>query len=237
MQTSAAELIRTGVQLSAGVLSADLLRLGEELDHLDQAGTHLLHVDVMDGEFSPMMTAGPPLVRALPERFVRDVHLMINRPEAKLEQYVEAGADILTFHVEATRHPLRALQSLGGTGIVRGVALNPDTPLQAVYPLLGETELLLVLAVKPGFPGQAFVTSTEAKLAELGKHVASESDRPAIGVDGGVTLQNAAWIAGLGVDLVIAGSSVFRDGQTATNARAMRDALTSASRASTARLT
>ena len=228
MQTTARELIDGGPHLSVGILAADLLRLGEELEALDITGIRLAHVDVMDGVFTPQITVGPPLVAALPERFVKDVHLMIDEPLAKVSAFIEAGAGILTFHVEATRHPHRVLQSLSGSGVVRGVAMNPGTPLTAVEPLLDELELLLVLAVNPGWQGQSFIAATERRLAEARALVAGREI--VLAVDGGITTANAGQVAALGADLIVAGSAVYAGAAPASNARAMLEAVGEARR-------
>jgi ribulose-phosphate 3-epimerase len=135
--------------------------------------------------------------------------------------YVEAGAGILTFHVEATRHPHRILQTLAGTGVVRGVALNPGTPVSVVEPLLDELELVLVLAVNPGWGGQAFIPSTECRLAEARTLVAGR--KIVVAVDGGITKANVERVASFGVDLVVTGSAVYDGGAAGDNARAMLD--------------
>ena len=223
MQTTARRLIDDGPGLSVGVLSADLLRLGEELEALDAAHIELAHVDVMDGVFCPQMTAGPPLVRALPDRFVKDVHLMVDEPLEKVHAYVEAGAGIVTFHVESTRHPHRVLQSLAGTGVVRGVAVNPGTPVSTVEPLLDEAELLLVLAVNPGWGGQHFLLSTERRLAEARECVAGRMI--VVAIDGGITKGNVEHVASLGVDLIVTGSAIYDGIAPADNARVMLEAV------------
>src|SRR5436190_474894 len=223
MQTTARGLLERGPGLSVGVLTADLLRLGEELEALDAAGIELVHVDVMDGVFCPQTTLGPPLVQALPERFVKDVHLMVDEPLDKVLAYVDAGAGIVTFHVEAARHPHRVLQSLAGTGVVRGVALNPGTPVAAVEPLLDELELVLVLAVNPGWGGQSFIPSTDRRIAEARALVADREI--VVAVDGGITRANVERVASLGVDLIVTGSAVFDGVSPADNARAMRAAI------------
>jgi len=221
--TDVRRLLRRGPHVSVGMLTADLLRLGEELEAIGDAGVELVHVDVMDGVFCPQTTVGPPVVRAIPESFVKDVHLMVDEPLEKVADYVAAGAGIITFHVESTRHPHRVLQSLAGTGVARGIALNPGTPLGAVEPLLDELELLLVLAVNPGWSGQQFIPATERKL-----HHAREliGDREiALAVDGGITKENAEHVASLGVDVVVTGSAVFDGVAPADNARRMLDAV------------
>jgi ribulose-phosphate 3-epimerase len=218
MHTTARELLEQAPLLSVGVLSADPLRIGEELELLDG----IVHVDVMDGVFCPRLTVGPQFVSALPDRFVKDVHLMVDEPLGKLEAYVDAGAAILTIHLESTRHPHRALQSLAGSGVVRGAALNPGTPVSAVKPLLDELELLLVLAVNPGVGGQSFIPSTERRLDEA---QALLVDREIVlAVDGGITKQNIEYVAALGVDLIVTGSAVFDGVAPAENARFMREA-------------
>lgn len=218
MLTTARDLIEHGPSLSVGILSADLLRLGEELETLESAGIRLAHIDVMDGVFSPQLTVGPPLVRAVPERFLKDVHLMVADPLDQLESYIDAGAGIISFHLEATKHSHRVLQSLAGTGIVRGVALNPGTPLGLVEPLLDELELLLLLAVNPGWSGQPFISSTERRIAEAQALLAGREI--VLGVDGGITKANAEHVASLGVNLIVTGSAVY-DGVPADNARAL----------------
>jgi ribulose-phosphate 3-epimerase len=221
--TDVRHLLRRGPHVSVGMLTADLLRLGEELEAIGDAGVELVHVDVMDGVFCPQATVGPPVVRAIPESFVKDVHLMVDEPLEKVADYVAAGAGIITFHVESTRHPHRVLQSLAGTGVARGIALNPGTPLGTVEPLLDEFELLLVLAVNPGWSGQQFIPATERKL-----HHAREliGDREiALAVDGGITKENAEHVASLGVDVVVTGSAVFDGVAPADNARRMLDAV------------
>jgi ribulose-phosphate 3-epimerase len=219
VKTSVRELLDGAPRLSVGVLAADLLRLGEELEALENAGVELVHVDVMDGVFCPQMTVGPPFVKALPDRFVKDVHLMIDEPLDKLHGYVEAGAGILTFHVESTRHPHRVLQSLSGSGVVRGVALNPGTPVAVVEPLLDELELVLVLGVNPGWAGQSFIPSTERRIAEVRALV--EEREIVVAVDGGITTSNVERIASLGADLIVTGSAVFDGVSPEANARAM----------------
>jgi ribulose-phosphate 3-epimerase len=219
MQTTAHELIRNGPALSVGVLSADLLHLGEELEALDEAGVGLAHVDVMDGVFCPQATVGPAFVQALPDRFVKDVHLMVDEPLTKVRDYVAAGAGVLTFHVESTRHPHRVLQSLAGSGVVRGVALNPGTAVSAIEPLLDELELVLVLAVNPGWGGQSFIPSTQRRIADVQALVAGREI--VVAVDGGITKANVERVASLGVDLIVTGSAVYDGGAAADNARAM----------------
>ncbi len=225
------------MNLSVGVISADLLHLAEDLDRLAAAGVRTLHVDVMDGVFCPQLTVGPAFVAALPaDEFAIDVHLMIDDPLDKLGAYVDAGATAITFHVEATRHAHRALQTLSGTGVARGVALNPGTSLEVLAPLIDDIEQLLVLAVNPGWPGQRFIPATAARLAAA-RELIGERDI-VLGVDGGVTRENVEYVASLRPDLIVAGSAVFADGAVLENARSMLAATLNAddSRGSTPKL-
>jgi ribulose-phosphate 3-epimerase len=219
MKEKARQLLDGGPHVSIGVLTADLLRLGEELALLEQAGAELVHVDVMDGVFCPQMTVGPPFVGALAGHFLKDVHLMIQDPEAKLDAYVAAGADLIAFNVEGTRHPHRVLQALAGTEIVAGVALNPGTPPQAVEPLLDLLDYVLLLAVNPGWSGQRFADSTAGRIRELRE--LAEGRELLIGVDGGITKDNVAAVAAMGVDLIVTGSAVFDGKAPLDNARFM----------------
>jgi ribulose-phosphate 3-epimerase len=219
--------------LSVGVLTADLLNLGAEVRLLEDAGARVVHFDVMDGCFCPMMTVGPPFIKAVKTPLLKDVHLMIEEPLAKVADYVAAGADIITVHVEATRHLHRALQQLGQManandperGIVRGVALNPATPVDAVGPVLDEVELVLLLAVNPGWGGQAFIPATMEKIARAREIIAHTGREILVGVDGGITRRNVAEVARAGVDLIVTGSAVFDGRAAAENARAMLQAV------------
>ena len=219
--------------LSVGVLAADLLDLGREVARLEQAGVPLLHIDVMDGCFTPMMTVGPPVIRAINTPLLKDVHLMIRDPLDHLGDYVAAGADIITVHVESCVHVHRVLQQLGtmknaneaGRGLVRGIALNPGTPLEAIAPLVDEIDLVLLLAINPGWSGQSFLPSTLTRLARA-RQIVADSGRPIlVGVDGGITRANIGRLAGTGVDLVVTGSAIFDGHSPAANAAAMRASL------------
>ena len=221
--------------LSVGTLTANQMALGSEIALLEGAGAKLVHLDVMDGCFCPMMTFGPPLIKSIKTPLLKDVHLMIDDPLEKVADYVAAGADMITVHVESSRHIHRVLQSIGGMtnvndperGIARGVALNPGTPLEVLDPLWDELELVLLLAINPGWKGQTFNPATLGRLAEV-KKMASEADRDVIvAVDGGVTRKNVAEVARAGADLIVTGSAVF-DGKAAEeNAKFMLEAVQS----------
>jgi ribulose-phosphate 3-epimerase len=235
-ENSLKRLLNESPSLSVGILTADLLQLGLELRLLEEAGAKLVHVDVMDGVYCPRMTAGPPLIKAIKTPLLKDVHLMIQEPLGKVREYVEAGADIVTIHPDASAHPHRVLQELGGMenandaarGIIRGVALNPGTPLNVLKPLLDELEMVLLLAVNPGWGGQKFAQSTFGRIEQVRKMITESGKEILLCVDGGITKNNVAEIARTGVDMVVAGSAVF-DGKAAReNARLMLQAVAEA---------
>jgi len=215
--------------VSVGILTADLLSLGSELSLLERSGVKVVHVDVMDGCFCPMMTVGPPFIKALKTSLLKDVHLMIDEPLNKVADYVAAGADIITIHPEACSHVHRVLQQLRmmknandpERGLVRGVGLNPGTPLEVLEPLLDELEMILILAVNPGWGGQKFIPSTKGRIEKARRIIAASGREIILAVDGGITRDNIADVAALGVDLIVTGSAVF-DGKAAeANARFM----------------
>ncbi|HEY5656416.1 MAG TPA: ribulose-phosphate 3-epimerase, partial [Myxococcota bacterium] len=196
--------------LSVGLLTADLLRLGHEVSLLEKSGARLLHFDVMDGSFCPMLTFGAPVVQAVRTNLFKDVHLMVDEPLRKLPEFVRAGADIVTVHAEADRHIHRVFQELGSMrnandparGLVRGVALNPGTPLETLDPLLEVLDLVLLLAVNPGWGGQRFGAATPRRLAQARRRIEDSGRDILLGVDGGVTRDNIRDVSGLRPDLI-----------------------------------
>jgi ribulose-phosphate 3-epimerase len=231
------EMLRAAAPtVSIGVVTANLLLLGSEISLLERTGAKLAHVDVMDGCFCPMMTVGPPFIKAIKTSLLKDVHLMIEEPLEKVAEYVAVGADIVTIHVEACSNVHRVLQKLGTLtnvndaerGIVRGVALNPGTPLEALEPLLDELEYIVLLAVNPGWGGQKYIRSTTGRIARVQRMIADSGKNIILGADGGITKENIAEVASTGVDVIVAGSAVF-DGKTPeANARFMLEAVSAA---------
>ncbi len=221
MPTHAAFLRSDSPILSVGILTANLADLGSEVRLLERSGVRLVHFDVMDGCFCPMMTLGPPVIKAVRTSMWKDVHLMIADPLDKVRDYVAAGADIVTVHVESCLHIHRVLQMLGSMknandperGLIRGIALNPGTPLDTVEPLLDEVELILLLAVNPGWSGQPFLPSAPVRVRKLRQMIAASGKDILVGVDGSITRANVAEAAAAGADLIVTGSAVF-DGKS-----------------------
>jgi ribulose-phosphate 3-epimerase len=226
------ELRRAGPLLSVGLISADLMALGEDVARLERAGVRLAHFDVMDGCYVPMLTFGAPFIRAVKTAMLKDVHLMVREPLASLPDYVSAGADLITIHPDACTHPHRVLQWLGSAKskrdasrtVARGIALNPGTPLNVLDPLMDDVELVKLVAINPGWSGQAFVPSTLGRIEAVRRRIAASGRDVLVAVDGGITAQNIADLAGRGVDIVVTGSAVFA-GDVPENVGAMTSAL------------
>ena len=200
------------VRIAPSILSADFARLGEEVAAVSEAGADFIHVDVMDGHFVPNLTIGPLVVKAIRKvtRLPFDVHLMIAPVDPYIDEFVAAGADILTVHPEAGPHLHRTIQRIRAAGVKAGVALNPATPAAAALEVIDDVDLILVMSVNPGFGGQAFIASQLRKIADLRAAIDSSGREIMLEVDGGVNAETAMSVIEAGADVLVAGSAVFR---------------------------
>ncbi|MBM4445833.1 MAG: ribulose-phosphate 3-epimerase [Chloroflexi bacterium] len=199
------------IKLAPSILSADFSRLGEQVAEVAKAGADYIHVDVMDGHFVPNITIGAPVVASLRSwtDLPLDVHLMIERPEDHISQFAEAGANIITVHVEACTHLHRLIEAIKGLGVKTGVALNPATPLDSLDEVLPLLDLVLVMTVNPGFGGQAFINSMMDKIARLRRILDDRQAKAELEVDGGITAGIAPEVVEAGAEVLVAGAAIF----------------------------
>jgi ribulose-phosphate 3-epimerase len=197
--------------IAPSLLASDFLRLGEESKMLNESEADWFHLDVMDGRFVPNISFGLPVITAIRKATTKvcDVHLMIEEPERYAEDFKKAGADILSVHFEACRHLHRNLQQIRSLGMKAGVALNPHSPVEAIYDLLDQIDLVCIMSVNPGFGGQKFIPQTIQKIKNLRQRIDANNLSTLIEIDGGVTLDNAKSIVDAGAHVLVAGNTVF----------------------------
>lgn len=214
-------------KLAPSLLSADFSELAREIEKIEKGGADYLHLDVMDGLYVPNITFGAPLISKIRKvtKLPFDVHLMINQPERFIEDFVKAGADILTVHQEATTHLHRTIQEIKSQGIMAGVSLNPATPLDTLEYIMDDLDLILIMTVNPGFGGQSFIKAMEDKIKSLRKMIDERKPSIILEVDGGVKLDNVKEIKELGTDLVVVGSDIFNAEDIVERTRQFKESL------------
>ena len=214
------------IRIAPSILSADFAALGAAIEAAEKGGADLIHIDVMDGHFVPNITIGPPVVKSIKRvaRVPLDVHLMISEPDRYAEAFVEAGAWMLSVHVEVLPHLHRSISFIKGLGVKAGVVLNPSTPVLALEEIAGEVDFVLIMSVNPGFGGQTFIPRSEQKVRAVRALLDRAGNRAPIEIDGGIDLSNIARVVEAGVEIVVAGSAIFNTPDATAATKALKQA-------------
>ncbi|HKC65017.1 MAG TPA: ribulose-phosphate 3-epimerase [Pyrinomonadaceae bacterium] len=214
------------VEIAPSILSADFARLGEEIAAVERGGARILHVDVMDGHFVPNITVGLPVVKSIRRatELPIDTHLMITEPGVYAEQFVDAGASMVSIHVEIDPHLHRTLMCIKDKGARAGVAINPATPLVALEEALPFADYILIMSVNPGFGGQKFIPTSLDKVRRLKRMIEDRGLKTRIEIDGGIDRNNIAEVAAAGAEIIVSGSAIFNESDPAEAVRTLREA-------------
>ena len=204
------------IKIAPSILASDFSKLGAEIMKVEEAGADLIHIDVMDGHFVPNITIGPPVIKCLRAvaKLPFDVHLMISEPDRYIDNFADAGADIITVHVECCIHLNRTIQSIKQKGIKAGVALNPATSLSTIEWILGDVDMVLLMTVNPGFGGQSYIDAVTEKVRQLRNMITDRKLKIDMEVDGGIDLCNIYRVTEAGANVIVAGSTVYKAGDT-----------------------
>lgn len=212
--------------LAPSLLAADFTKLGEQIKETERCGAQFLHIDVMDGIFVPSISFGMPLIesiRPITKQFF-DVHLMIVEPERYIQEFVDCGADGITFHLEATKNPQKVIDRIHNAGAKAGISIKPGTPLEEVYPYLSKVEMVLIMSVEPGFGGQSFLPEACGRIRKTWEYLDRHQLAARLEVDGGIGKKNVREVMAAGANVFVAGSAVFRKRSIEENIRRFHDA-------------